>query len=225
MNDDHRRMAEWDAAYVLGALNAADRHEFERHLEACPECRRAVSELTPAVGLLSRLSADDVAAIDGGPAASGRVDVVRSARLRARRTRMMWAAALAAAVLVIAAVAIPVTLSAVSHPTVTVALHDVGAVPLDASARLTDAAWGTSIDLDCRYPYSEVEAPAGGWTYSLAVVGADGAEQTVSTWRAWPGASARLSAATSLPVADIRALEIRNAAGVVLMRSDLPAHG
>ncbi len=36
--DDHH-YAMWDAAYVLGALSAADRREFEAHLAGCPECR------------------------------------------------------------------------------------------------------------------------------------------------------------------------------------------
>lgn len=35
MNADHAQFAEWDAAYVLGALNSADRRLFEAHLEDC----------------------------------------------------------------------------------------------------------------------------------------------------------------------------------------------
>ncbi len=33
----HERFAEWDAAYVLGALTAVDRRAFEDHLEECEE--------------------------------------------------------------------------------------------------------------------------------------------------------------------------------------------
>ena len=57
MNPDHSRYAEWDAAYVLGALSPAERREFEEHLEACEACRRSVAELAPMPGLLARLSA------------------------------------------------------------------------------------------------------------------------------------------------------------------------
>ena len=35
----------YDAAYVLGALSPADRREFEAHLQGCPACASAVSEL------------------------------------------------------------------------------------------------------------------------------------------------------------------------------------
>ena len=39
------RHAHWDAAYVLGALSAAERQEYEDHLTSCPSCRDAVAEL------------------------------------------------------------------------------------------------------------------------------------------------------------------------------------
>ena len=35
MNPDHARFAEWDSAYVLGALSPAERREYEEHLETC----------------------------------------------------------------------------------------------------------------------------------------------------------------------------------------------
>ena len=45
MSDDHARFAEWDAAYVIGALSPADRREFEAHLDSCERCMRAVAEI------------------------------------------------------------------------------------------------------------------------------------------------------------------------------------
>ena len=50
MNPDHARFAEWDSAYVLGALSPAERREYEEHLESCELCRRCVAELTPIPG-------------------------------------------------------------------------------------------------------------------------------------------------------------------------------
>ena len=32
MNPDHAHFAEWDAAYVVGALSSAERRQFEEHL-------------------------------------------------------------------------------------------------------------------------------------------------------------------------------------------------
>ncbi|HWU47681.1 MAG TPA: zf-HC2 domain-containing protein [Humibacter sp.] len=75
---DHERYAEWDAAYVLGALGAADRREFEDHSAGCPDCRSAVAELAGVPGLLGALSAADAFAMlevaaPGASAAGGEV--------------------------------------------------------------------------------------------------------------------------------------------------------
>ena len=66
--------ASWDAAYVLGALSTAERHEFEAHLTTCESCRLAVGELAGMPALLGLLNGDDVRSIDD----SGRSDVERA---------------------------------------------------------------------------------------------------------------------------------------------------
>jgi len=55
------RFAQWDAAYVLGALSPAERREFEEHLATCPHCQAAVSELAALPGLLAQVSPADAA--------------------------------------------------------------------------------------------------------------------------------------------------------------------
>jgi hypothetical protein len=57
---DGDKYAQWDAAYVLGALSEMDRREFEAHLSECPECRDAVAELSDLPGLLSLLDRDEI---------------------------------------------------------------------------------------------------------------------------------------------------------------------
>ena len=233
MNPDHSFFADWDAAYALGALSADDRRAFEAHLASCGECRRAVAELTPTVGLLSRLTPDDarrVAADAGsasgevgrvGPDPALRAGVVRlDAARRARRRRTTWIAAAAAVVLVAAAVVAPIALTVSAPPSV--AMASVSDVPLEASVSLAEVAWGTRIELECGYPrVAGVEVPEGGWTYLLTVVGREGEGDTVSSWRASPGTSARLSAGTALALDEISAIEIRSATGTVLMRYSL----
>jgi anti-sigma-K factor RskA len=49
---DHARWSEDIGAYLLGALPSAEREGFERHLAACPECRREVEELSIAADAL-----------------------------------------------------------------------------------------------------------------------------------------------------------------------------
>ncbi|HEY9294742.1 MAG TPA: zf-HC2 domain-containing protein, partial [Microlunatus sp.] len=56
--------ADWDAAYVLGALSVPERHAFEDHLAGCDECRTAVNELAAMPGLLSQLPAAEAVALN-----------------------------------------------------------------------------------------------------------------------------------------------------------------
>ncbi|MET0734804.1 MAG: zf-HC2 domain-containing protein [Microbacterium sp.] len=222
MNPEHPRFADWDAAYVLGALSAPDRLAYESHLEECPECRHAIAELTSTVGLMSRLPPESVArSADAGPdslTSQGLVDL--AAQRSRRRTRTWWIAAAAAVLIVVAAVATPIAIGLRDDPMV--AMASVSDVPLEASVSLAPVGWGTRVTLECSYPDVYVQdAPEDGWTYSLAIVGTDGESSSVSTWRAAPGTSARLSAGTALAVDDIAAVEIRSARGDVLMRYDL----
>ncbi|MEO6413185.1 MAG: zf-HC2 domain-containing protein [Pedococcus sp.] len=60
----HDEYADWDAAYVLGALSVGERREFEEHLAACSTCRAAVAELAGMPGLLAQLPPGEVLAMD-----------------------------------------------------------------------------------------------------------------------------------------------------------------
>jgi anti-sigma factor RsiW len=63
---------EWDAAYVLGALSVDDRRDFERHLQTCPHCARAVAEVAGMPGLLGALpDADALATLHAELSAAG----------------------------------------------------------------------------------------------------------------------------------------------------------
>jgi hypothetical protein len=231
MSPDHPRFAQWDAAYVVGALAPTERREFEEHLAECAECRRAIAELSPAVGLLSRLAPEDAERIDAvdtdeppsTAATRDAVEILALARMRARRRRRTRIIGLvAAAALVIAAVAVPFSVSSLVRPAAeSFALQSVVDIPLEASVQLTSLDWGTRIDLDCRYPAAPGSDPDASWSYALAVVDTAGVGSTVSTWRAGPGSSARLSAGTALDVDEIRGVEIRAMNGTVLMSYEL----
>lgn len=226
MNADHGRYADGDAAYVLGALSAADRAEYEAHLSQCAECRAAIAEITPIPGLLSRVPPERAesllqAAGVETPAPEHRARVLSLATERARRRRRARIVGIAAAAaIVVATVAVPM-ISTLRPPSTTIALDQLRDAPLTASVSLTDVAWGTRLDMICDYG-SEGDAPADGWAYALVVVSDDGTESVLSTWRAHPGTTARLSAGTELPASDIAAVEIRAVdSGTVLMRSAL----
>jgi anti-sigma factor RsiW len=103
--------AEWDAAYVLGALSSDERREFEDHLSACSACQAAVAEFAGMPGLLGRVPAGEVLALDlgasdeSGPAgpegpvlAQGSARVAPPVRLGDRlRRRRGWAVPFAVA--------------------------------------------------------------------------------------------------------------------------------
>jgi anti-sigma-K factor RskA len=53
---DHDRWADSAGAYVLDAMTATERDDFERHLAMCPTCREDVDELRPAAEALPMAS-------------------------------------------------------------------------------------------------------------------------------------------------------------------------
>ena len=231
MNPDHAHFADWDAAYVLGALSPADRRLFEEHLEQCDACRAALVDVAPTIGLLSRIAPERAQSMlagpdpDDAPDAATRARVVDlGARASRRRRRAWWTAGLAAAAAVVVAVVLVLTTAIVPalRNVQVVALEAVVDIPISATVELSDAAWGTRIEMVCRYPAdASHDVPDGGWPYALVVTAVDGTTSDVSSWRAIPGATARLSAATALDADEIAALEIRSlGSGRVLMRTE-----
>jgi hypothetical protein len=237
MNPDHVDFAEWDAAYVLGALSPSDRRAFEAHMQTCDRCREAVGELAPTIGLLSRvdrtraesLAAEPALPVESGPDRSLRDEVVARARREQRGRRQWWTGGLAAAAVLIAVVVLAVNVAVMPalRGIQNFALESVAGAPLSASVRLADVAWGTRIELTCHYDaVAGGDVPENGWPYSLYVVADDGAASQVSTWRALPGSTARLDAASDLEATDMAAIEIRSLDGKdVFMRVDLDSAG
>ena len=216
MNAEHERYAAWDAAYALGALSTAEREDFERHLADCGRCRDAVAELTPTVALLSRLDLDEAERVgDAGDAGPMRVLEAARQRHRVRRRIGMWAAGIAAAVLV----ATVVSVSALSpRPPQVIALEPVDGAPVTASVALSAVPWGTKLDVECEYDGSARYGVKR--SYALAVIDADGETSMLSNWTVTPGARAKLSAGTALTTSEIRAIEIRDADGRVMVRHE-----
>lgn len=228
MNADHERFAQWDAAYLLGALSATDRLDYEAHLARCPECRAAVAEVAPTLGLLSRVSPERASSLlhdaePESPAVEHRARVLSLAVARQRRRRIWIVGVAAAAIIAVASIGIPFATGLLQPPSKTVALEQVIDAPLSASVTLADVAWGTRIDMTCAYG-SSGDAPEDGWAYAMVVVSDDGTESVLSTWRARPGSTAKLSAGTELPASGIAAVEIRSVrTGEVLMRTGVDA--
>jgi hypothetical protein len=234
MNVDHARFADWDAAYVLGALSPADRRAFETHVEQCDLCRAAIADMAPTIGLLSRVASERAqsmlapapaaaTAMAEGPDAASRERVIDAGVRRSRRGRGWWIGRLTAAAAVIVAVVVIVTGAILPPaPAQVVALEPIADVPVTATVELTGVAWGTRIDMVCRYGETDGQGDEG-WPYALVVTAVDGTTSEVSSWQALPGATARVSAGTALDPDEIASVEIRSvSSGKVLLRGDVP---
>lgn len=224
-----RSIHEWDAAYVLGALSPDERRLFEEHLAGCAECRASVGELAGLPALLAQVPAPALDEVE--PAAAPRPANVPATllpsllhRVRRRRTVRRWTlagtAALAAAAIA-TAVVLPIQLSAPPRGTTEVTLAQMVASPISADVAVTPRSWGTELSMTCRY----ANAPAGyasAGDYALYVTDASGRATRVASWSAWPGATIRASGAVDLPKAQLRSIELRDAAtNAVLLSSPI----
>jgi hypothetical protein len=203
------------AAYVLGALPASERVEFEAHLADCADCRQTVAGLAGIPGLLSRVSPDDLA--DPVPVPDTLVPrLLRAVRRSALRRRVVVGTLSAAAVLV-AIVGTALVVNRASDDTGGASLTAMTAVvdsPVTASASLVTHPWGTEITMECRY------ADASEWSrpYDLVAVNDQGEELTIATWVVGPSHEATVSGSVPWPRERIDRVEIRLTSGRPLLR-------
>ncbi|WNM26384.1 zf-HC2 domain-containing protein [Demequina capsici] len=219
MSADHDRLATWDASYVLGALSATERHEYEQHLQGCERCQAAVAELAALPGLLSRtrgLLDPDAAPADAPPPADLAARVIRLDAHRRRRARVRAALAITGAAATVAlGFGVVGALDHAPAPEATAALAPVGDSSLTASVALDAAAWGTRLTMTCTYP--DGSQAYGPQTYALVVTDDAGEATTVSTWTAVPGRTIELQAGTAVPLDDIAAISVQDASGAAVL--------
>jgi hypothetical protein len=197
--------AEWDAAYVLGALTGAERAEYEDHLAGCGRCRDAVAELAGMPGLLGQLSPAEAMAVDVGSATSppspvAEDDVPPPASLMpvlplpSPRRRWLAPVAAAAAALLIGGVggyalsqsrdAYPGGSRATALTNTRLAFVPVQASPMTAVVDVVPTGTGTELRVECQY--AQAVAPSGGATTTGSatalggkVYGADGVHYAI----------------------------------------------
>jgi hypothetical protein len=220
--------AESDGAYVLGALSATERLEFEQHLGACLECSTSVRQMAGLPGLLARVDPtvlDDLREVEPVPDAL-LANLVREVR-RTRRHRLVLVAGLAAAAV---AAVLTLTLSPLlgmdaappAAAPVGQVMTPLGDVPVRARLALQSVPWGTRLDLACTYQPTDEHGAATGAprreTYTLFVRTKDGRLEQVGTWRSLEGRRMRLTAATATSRTDIASVEVRTTEGRPVLR-------
>ncbi|OBF26121.1 zf-HC2 domain-containing protein [Mycobacterium sp. ACS4331] len=233
----------WDAAYVLGSLSSAQRHEYERHLAVCGGCRDAVSAISGMPALLALLDREAVAAagdcgtLMAAPAPPERLLDNLLAKVGARRRRIRLATAAVATVAAVALLlAVFVTLrsdvfgsgdSGAVDTAEAMPMTPVVASEFEATVALSSRDWGTHIQLECTYHDWTAEskghdADDTGDTLAVVAVGRDGSRTRLATWRALPAATALPSASTSMPMDQIASVQIVAAdTGDVLLQRTL----
>jgi hypothetical protein len=211
-------LAEWDAAYVLGALNLEERRMYESYLAANPARATELTELAGMPGILNALSREEAVALtDLGAAApaEGGNEVVSLAQAaakrqqRSRRTILTAAVASAAALLIAGGVVGATVFSRSTVAVETVAMQEMQPTPrggLTAKLAVTEKKWGTELNWACQYTKD--------WSrnvdsYDIVVTTHDGVQTAVGSWKPAGDEASGLSAATSIPASQIRTVDIR----------------
>jgi Putative zinc-finger len=110
---------DYDAAYVMGALDPHDRRAFETHLSGCARCTTAVSELAGMPGLLAQVPPEQVLNPNttAGPVPDTLLPRMAAALRRERRRRRVWGGVLGSAAAAALIVGIVLTTGALSPNT------------------------------------------------------------------------------------------------------------
>lgn len=216
------------AAYVLGALPPAERHEFEEHLHECASCMRAVSELAGIPALLRSASLSDLERDISTSAVPDTLLPGLTARVRAHRRRttmLVGGGVLAAACLLLAAllIVLPGANKIAGTPSVpAMALPQRDDSPVRITASLLDVRWGTRINLECRYKHQSGWGTDQGWqgpaVYSLELTDETGGTQQVASWRGTPVGVTTVDATTSLRKDQIREMRVITADGQIISK-------
>jgi hypothetical protein len=212
-------LAEWDAAYILGALSLEDRRIYESYLAANPARAAGLTEFAGMPGILNALSREEAVALTdlAGSAPSQPVpdpipSLAQAAAKRQRRARrtMLSVSVAAAAALVITGGVVGATVFARSPaPVQTVAMQTMQPTPrggLTAELAVTEKKWGTELNWACQYTKD--------WSrnvksYDIVVTTHDGVQSAVGSWKPAGDEATGLSAATSIPTSQIHSVDIR----------------
>ncbi|MGV0717122.1 hypothetical protein ABQE93_17115 [Mycolicibacterium sp. XJ662] len=199
-------LAQWDAAYVLGALSTEDRRSYENYLAAHPERAAELTELADMPSILDALSPDEAVALIEPPGIASLAD---KRQRRSRRAVMAGAVAAAAALAIVGGV-----VGATVFPRTSDSVQTVAMAPMQPGQRegltaqlaVTEKGWGTELNWSCEYTKDWARNVD---SYDIVVTTHDGAQTVVGSWRPAGDEASGLSAATSIPTPQIRTVDIR----------------
>lgn len=199
-------------AYVLGALDPADRSRVDAHLAGCADCRDELASFAALPGLLGRVSRSEVETepVDPSPQLLERLlSAAAAERRHDRRRRVLTLVAAGVTVLAAIGVSVGIGVNHDRHP-----------------AQLAVAA-GTSETFTATNPQTHVQATVTEWkkgwgaSVEVSVVGvtADLAGQSCQLIAVGPDGKTDVAASWSAPVAGYAGLSKVNASGSTAMAS------
>ncbi|MGN6577041.1 MAG: hypothetical protein ACTHKG_15300, partial [Nocardioides sp.] len=94
----------------------------------------------------------------------------------------------------------------------------VGYGRMAANVALASVPWGTRLDLACSYAPTAPGDEGAAASYALFVLTRDGGAEQVATWRALPGRTMTLTAATAATRDQITSVEVRTADGQPVLK-------
>ena len=215
----------FDAAYLLGALDADERLAYEAHLAICRRCRASLAQISSIPPLLAGLD-ESVFAAPPEAAATPVPDTLLPRLLhaagleRARRRRLTTGLVVLAAACAIALIVIVVPSSSGGPNPAPRAMAALVATPVDATIALQPRSWGTEIDLTCWYPRGAAEPPSD--RYELVAHGTDGATYDLGSWRLAPGRRVIFSSGTAITETLIKNLQITQPNGRAILALRVP---
>ncbi|MGE0217117.1 anti-sigma factor family protein [Mycolicibacterium sp.] len=211
-------IADWEAAYLFGALTEAERWEFEQFLASEPACAAALQEFAAIPALLNALPYEDaIALIDERPRVTEttpNAPATTTITMECPRTwsvRTKWTAGLvsAAALMAVGGAVGYIALPEVPVPEVALKAMAPGVREgISASLSIAERHWGTRLDWECRYTKPWATAVT---TYNLVLTTNAGEEVSVASWAPGEDPGTDLAAATRIPVSQIHTIEIRAA--------------
>jgi hypothetical protein len=211
-------------AYVLGALEPAERAAFEAHLAGCPACQAELVRLAPLPGLLHQITPEDfiddpeqtwTTTPDGDP-----IEPPLPAMPSPRRRRY-WLVAAAAVLALLIGVAGVLGYQAMTRPaaqavqSVTWSAQDPSS-GMHADAQLINHAWGTEVRL-------RLDESPSGKPCKLVVRDRSGGREVAGWWSSGYDTKDIIPGSTSLVISDISRLQIVTDDDLVLV--DIPAPG
>jgi hypothetical protein len=201
---------------VLDTLAPDERAAFQAHLATCADCQARVAEARDAAGLLAGLTELEIA--DPGPVPDTLLPgLLRRVGREQMRRRLVSGSIGAAAAAIVTALVIGLWPGSSTSSPPAAAMTQVVPSPVTATATLVSKAWGTEIDLHCKYSDNVDRYEP----YKLLVIDTAGGRHSVGSWTLSPGHEVDFTAGTAVQESDIFRVEITRDDGSPILQLTL----